>query len=78
MPYKDPNKRAEYQRNYKAKNKPGSPRKCYICPEFPSLCVKSGVWFHNGFLVTNDLELQARIEAHEGYGKYIFSWRVAP
>jgi hypothetical protein len=42
------------------------------------LCVKSGVWFHNGFLVTNDLELQARIEAHEGYGKYIFSWRVAP
>ena len=78
MPYKDPDKRAEYLRVYKAKGKPGNPLKCYVCFEYPGLQVKNNVWFKNGFIVTADPDIQARIEKHHGYGKIIFSWRVEP
>jgi hypothetical protein len=42
------------------------------------LCVKPGVWFKNGFLVTNDLEIQRRIEGRADYGQLIFCMRVEP
>jgi hypothetical protein len=37
-----------------------------------------GMKFRNGFLLTDDPMTQARIEALEGYGQYIFSWRAEP
>ena len=85
MPYRDPEKRSEYGRMYRQKKKAGIPakkpkslRKCYICLEFPSLCVKSGVWFRNGFLVTDDPEIQRMIEGRADYGQLIFCMRVEP
>jgi hypothetical protein len=85
MPHKDPEKRREYQRNYKRRQRvegelssPQKPvRKCYVCPEFPNMQA-GGMKFRNGFLLTDDPMTQARIEALEGYGQYIFSWRAGP
>lgn len=77
MPYKDPAKRAAYMREYKGR---GTPCKCYVClsNHDEMMLLSQGITFRNGFLVTADPDLQARLESGERYGKFIFSWRAEP
>ena len=86
MPYKDPEVRRRYDREYKQRLraqqgliKPGQTpgRKAYICLKFPHLRLL-GIAFRDGWFVTDDPEEQARIEEDQAYGKQIFSWRLEP
>jgi hypothetical protein len=83
MPYKDPEKRREYHREYKRRQReglstPGKPgRKCYVCPDIPDLVLMLRA-FKNGFYITDDPEAQALIEGHEYYGKHVFSFQMEP
>ena len=78
MPYADPEKRRQFQREYKRawrerqkKINPLRGFKIYVCPRFPYLRVARDC-FYNGFLVTNDPEVQAQVEAHREFGRFIF------
>ena len=71
MPYKDPEERRRYDREYKRRlrgqqglSQPGQTpvRKAYICLKFPQLRLLPGIVFLDGWLVTDDPEVQARIE----------------
>ena len=84
MPYKDPEERRRYDRDYKRRlrgqksvtNSGQSPvRKAYICFKFPELKLP-GIPFHNGWFVTDNPEEQSRIEQKPLYGIEIFSWRL--
>ena len=84
MPYKDPEERRRYDREYKRRlrgqksvtNSGQAPvRKAYICFKFPELKLP-GIPFHNGWFVTDNPEEQARIEQKPLYGIEIFSWRL--
>ena len=83
MPYKDQEKRREYHRHYKRRQRaglstPAAPvTKCYLCLYFPDL-VLGGCGFKTGFYITGDPAAQAIIESHEYYGKHIFSWQAEP
>ena len=86
MPYKDLEKRRVYQREYKrrlrarqrlARRSQTPVRKAYICLRFPEPRLP-GMAFQDGWLVTDDLEVQASIEQHLEYGRHIFGWRVEP
>ena len=84
MPYKDPEKRREYQREYKRRQRaglsnPGEPvTKCYFSLDDPELNLGHGVEFGERYYFTADPEEQDFIESHEGYGEYILSWEVEP
>jgi hypothetical protein len=84
MPYKDPDKRREYHRQYKQRQRTGLSTpvnpvtKCYFCLDDPELKIGDGVEFYERYLFTNDPEVQDLIEDHKGYGEYIVSWRVEP
>jgi hypothetical protein len=87
VPYKDLEKRRVYQREYKRRLRAQQGltsrgqtqvRKAYICLKFPQLRLLPGIVFLNGWLVTDDLEVQARIEQDPDYGRHIFSWRLEP
>ena len=80
MPYKDPDKRAAYMREYKGRGKPENPCKCYLIlsKHDEMMLYNQGINFRNGFCFTNSPELQARLESHKGYGKFIFSWLAEP
>jgi hypothetical protein len=78
MPYADPEKRRDFQRRYTkkwranpAKIHPFLGFKIYICPRFPFFRL-ARVCFDNGFLITNDLAVQAAVERHHEFGRFIF------
>ena len=86
MPYKDPEVRRRYDREYKQQLrnqrgliKPGPTpwRKAYICFNRPHLRLW-GIAFADGWFITDDPEKQATIEENELYGKEIFRCRVEP
>lgn len=85
MPYKDPEARRIYERDYKRRRRmektaatPNEPRrKAYICPAFPHFRLP-GIVFKNGFFVTADETVQAVIERHPAYGIQVFSWVLEP
>jgi hypothetical protein len=78
MPYADPERRQQYQREYKRRWRKAQEKinplrgfKIYVCPRFPDLRI-ARVRFDNGFLISNDLEVQAQVEGHREFGKLIF------
>ena len=84
MPYKDPEERRRYDREYKRRLRGQmgltSPdqtpvRKAYICFRFPELALPT-IPFRNGWFVTDNPEEQAHIEQNPSYGREIFSWRL--
>ena len=86
MPYKDPETRRRYDREYKRRIRaqqglvqPGQTRgrKAYICLRYPHLPM-SGLSFRDGWFITADPLEQATIEQDQAYGQFIFSWRVEP
>jgi len=85
VPYKDPEARRQYDRDYKKRcraqeaiNKATlTPRKAYLWFQRPHQRW-AGIAFVDGWFITADPEKQATIEANELYGKEIFSWRVEP
>ena len=86
MPYKDPEERRRYDREYKRRlrgqkglTNPGQTpvRKAYICLRFPDLPLPA-ISFRDGWFITDNPEEQARIEQSPLYGNVIFSWRLEP
>jgi hypothetical protein len=86
LPYKDPEQRRRYDREYKRRLrarldliKPGPTwgRKAYLCLRFPHLRLE-GLVFRDGWFITADPEEQAIIEQNQAYGQQIVSWRVEP
>ena len=84
MPYKDPDKRRQYQREYKraqrARDRLYSPGqsggvKAYVCWKIPNYRLP-GIVFKNCLFVTSDPEEQACIEADELYSIDIFELRL--
>lgn len=79
MPYKDPEKRRtfhrEYKRKYRTQGKINPLRgfKVYVCPSFPDFRLIARAHFNNGFLITNDVSVQAQVEAHREFGRRIFA-----
>jgi hypothetical protein len=80
MPYADLEKRRQFQREYKAKRRKEQKKinpllgiKIYLCQRYPDMHVSGAGSFFNGFLITDDLQIQARVEAHELFAKDIFS-----
>jgi hypothetical protein len=78
MPYADPERRRQFHREYKrrwrkarAKIHPLLGFKIYICPRFPHLWVGRDQ-FRDSFLITDNREVQAQVEAHREFGKAIF------
>jgi hypothetical protein len=87
VPYKYLEQKRRYDREYKRwlRAKQGLTsrsqtrvRKAYICLKFPQIRLLPGIVFLNGWLVTDDLEVQVRIEQDPVYGRHIFSWRLEP
>lgn len=85
MPHKDPEKRRQYQTEFKRRKRardrqvsPVQPKvvKAYICWRTPNFRLP-GIVFKNCLFVTSDPEEQARIEADALYGVDIFGWRLA-
>jgi len=86
LPYKDPEKRRsfhrEYQRRRRAKEGLTNPcrplmSKAYICLKIPHLRLP-GIVFTGGLFVTDQPYEQAVIEQDPMYGNGIFSWVVQP
>jgi hypothetical protein len=78
VPYADPEKRRQYQRQYKynmrKKQEKSSPLrlfKVYLCLKFPNMTV-GGSNFFNGFLITDNPSLQFAVENHILFAKDIF------
>jgi hypothetical protein len=78
VPYADPEKRRQFQRQYKRKWRKLQERinpllafRVYICPRFPFLWV-GREQFYGGFLVTDNAVVQAEVETHPDFGKSIF------
>jgi len=79
MPYADPEKRRDFQRRYKKKWPAKQTKihpllgfKIYICPRFPYLRV-GREQFRDGFLITDDRAVQAEVERHHEFGRFIFA-----
>lgn len=79
MPYKDPVRRRQFQREYKrqwrqrrGKIHPLQGFKIYICPRFPRLTVGLA-YFDAGFLITDNADVQAQVERHPEFGWHIFA-----
>jgi hypothetical protein len=87
MPYKDPERRRrfdrEYERKIRQKTDLSSPscqhpvRKGYVCVQVPHFRLP-GIVFKGGLFVTDDPRIQAVVEADSAYGVYIFSWILEP
>ena len=81
MPFKDPEKRLEYNSIYKRRQHEGVTdprgpvRKVYMCLSDPHLVLHSQA-FRDGYFLTADPEDPAAIEGHDFYGKHIFSFKV--
>lgn len=86
MPYKDPEKRRIFQREYQRRRRAKAKltnhcgpvmSKAYICFKAPQLRLP-GIAFKFGFYVTDQPDDQAMIERDPMYGKDIFSWILEP
>jgi len=78
MPYKDVERRRQFQREYKARWRkkqeiinPLRAFRVYICPRFPFLWAGKGQ-FNGGFLITDDPEIQSQVERHSEFARHIF------
>lgn len=78
MPYADPEKRRQFQREYKRKWRKAQGKinllrafKIYLCVRIPDLRMP-GASFRDSFLITSDPEVQARVERHREFGRSIF------
>jgi hypothetical protein len=78
VPYKDPERRRQFQKEYKRKWRKAQEKinplrafTVYICPRFPFLWMTKEQ-FVNGLLVTSSRATQIEIEAHRDFGKFIF------
>ena len=78
MPYKDVERRRQFQKEYKRKWRkkqeiinPLLGFKIYICPRFPFLWAGKGQ-FNCGFLITDDPEIQSQVERHSEFARHIF------
>ena len=78
MPYADPEKRRQFQREYKRKWRKAQEKinplrgfKIYICPRFPHLLVGRDQ-FRDSFLITDSPETQVQVERHPEFGRFIF------
>jgi hypothetical protein len=76
MPYKDPERRREFQREYKRKWRKAQEKinplcgfKIYICPRFPYLRVGRDQ-FRESFLITDSPETQGEVERHPEFLGY--------
>ena len=79
MTYADPERRRQFQREYKRKWRKAQEKinplrafKIYLCLKLPNLRMP-GASFRDCFLITCDPEIQGRVERHPGFGKFIFS-----
>jgi len=79
MPYSDPERRRQFHREYKRKWRKAQEKinpmrgfKVYVCPRFPNSRL-AGFYFENGFLITDDPEVQAHVEQHHEFGRFIFA-----
>jgi hypothetical protein len=83
MPYKDPDRRREYDRRYKQERRRAASRsaprpaevRVYVCSRFPHLRLSGGVQFESGLLVSADPAVQDVVEESPEFGQVIF--RVA-
>ena len=78
MPYADPERRRQFQREYKRKWRKAQEKinplrgfKIYICPRFPHLRVGRDQ-FRDSFLITANPWTQAQVEAHPEFAVNIF------
>ncbi len=79
MPYADPERRRLFQRQYKrkirialGKNSPLKEFRIYLCQRYPNMHIPGGGCFHEGFLITDDPEVQTEVQRHDLFGKDIF------
>ena len=79
MPYKDPEKRRQYNTRYKqrmrkaqAKIHPLRGVRIYFCQRYPGLHVSGAGTFFDSFLISKDREVQWMVEAHPMFGEHIF------
>jgi hypothetical protein len=78
VPYKDPERRRQFHREYKRKWRKAQEKinplrgfKIYVCVRFPQLRVGRDQ-FRDSFLITDNPEVQAQVEEHREFGKLIF------
>jgi hypothetical protein len=78
MPYADVEKRRQFQREYKRRWRKAQEKinplrafRVYICPRFPFFRL-ARVSFDNGFLITRDVAVQAEVERHHEFSRFIF------
>jgi hypothetical protein len=83
MPYKNPEDRRAYQRQYKRQQKALRAaraqvvNKAYLCVRYPNLKIGS-IQFRDCFFITNSWEQQQAIEGYELWGTHIIGWQVEP
>lgn len=76
MPFKDPEKRRQYNTEYKQRWRKAQTRiqpavRIFICPRFPSLRVGRAS-FDGGFLITSQKDVIELVLRDPEYMKYIF------
>jgi hypothetical protein len=83
MPFRDQNRRREYDRVYKRQRRRAASMfatrptevRAYVCSRYPNLRLSGAVQFESGLLVTADPVVQDAVELSPEFGKVIF--RVA-
>jgi hypothetical protein len=80
LPYKDPEVRKEFHRQYKRRWRALRANRlkkfrAYICSRFPNIAV-GGARFTGGLLVTNSPAVQAAIEQGPDFFQFIFPVRL--
>ena len=81
MPYKDPEKRRRFHKEYKRRWRraqeiidPLRGVRIYLCVRFPTLHIPGATSSFNSFLITGDPQIQAQVEEHPEYAVTIFPW----
>jgi hypothetical protein len=86
MPYKDPDRRREYDRLYKRERRQEASRfaprptevRAYVCSRYPNLRLSGAVQFESGLLVTADPAVQDVIEQSQEFGQFVFRLALVP
>jgi hypothetical protein len=86
MPFRDQNRRREYDRVYKRQRRRAASRsapktsetRAYLCHRHPHYRLPGGISFHEGILVTNDPAVQDVIEEAAEFGQVIFRVALVP
>jgi hypothetical protein len=78
MPFKDPEKRRQFQREYKRKWRKAQEKihplegfRIFICPRFPGLNIGLSS-FEGGFIISNRNDVIEQVLRHPEYGRFIF------